>query len=269
MKKLSLTLTLTLSLIAYNAYAWGPMGHRIVAEVAYHYLSPEACREVDDILGVHGMVYWATWPDEIKSDGQIYPTSYDWHFQDITGGLTPAQLMQMRNNYPTHGGNLWTSLDQLLMQLPQHSETLTVNSVPMPYHDALVYLIHLTADELCPMHMAREEDKGGNDVKVQWKDDATNLHKTWDEKIIESRGFSYTEYAQMLVDTYGNEVDSIANLSEMDFVQYVYTTTQRIYDYQSEWDGNTHKYMWRWKTTCDRLLFMAGVRLANNIHNIR
>jgi len=133
-----------------------------------------------------------------------------------------------------------------------------------------VYLVHLTADELCPMHMAREEDKGGNDVKVQWKGSETNLHKVWDEKIIESRGYSYTEYAQMLVDTYGSELDSISNLTETDFINYVYTTTQAIYDYQkANPDENVHRYMWQWKTTCDHLLFMAGVRLANNIHNIR
>jgi len=250
-------------------FAWGPMGHRVVAEVAYHYLSPEACADVDEVLGTHGMVYWATWPDELKSDAQLYTTSYDWHFQDIAGGLTADQMWQMRNNYPNHGGNLWTTLDQLLAQLPLHPETLTVNSVPMPYHDALVFLVHLTADELCPMHMARETDKGGNDVKVQWNNTPTNLHKVWDEQIIASRGYSYTEYAQMLVDTYGAEVDSITNLTEADFINYVYSTTQAIYDYQTKGDENVHHYMWRWKSTCDRLLFMAGVRLANNIQSIR
>jgi len=250
-------------------WAWGPMGHRIVAEIAYHYLSPEACADVDEVLGTHGMVYWATWPDELKSDKQIYPTSFDWHFQDLPVGLSSTQLQTLRHKYPTHGGHLWTTLDQLLSQLPEHPNTLLINDASLPYHDGVVYLVHLTADELCPMHMAREEDKGGNDIKVTWRDTPTNLHKVWDEKIIESRGYSYTEYAQMLVDTYGGEVDSISNLSEADFIQYVYTTTQAIYDYQSQNEMNVHQYMWRWKQTCDHLLFMAGVRLANNIQSIR
>jgi len=262
-------LTSSLFLLTSPLWAWGAMGHRIVAEVAYHYLSPEACADVDEVLGTHGLVYWATWPDEIKSDNTFYPTSYDWHFQDLPVGLTTNQLHQLRMTYPTHGGHLWTTLDQLLTQLPMHPDTLTVNDVQMPYHDALVFLVHCTADELCPMHMAREEDKGGNDVKVQWNTSSTNLHKVWDEKIIESRGYSYSEYAQMLVDTYGAEVSDIADMSENQFLEYIYQTTRDIYDYQTKGDDNVHHYMWRWKTTCDRLLFMAGVRLANNIQSIR
>jgi len=267
---LSLLLTLTLSLILPSAaFAWGQMGHRIVAEVAYHYLSPEACRDVDDILGTHGLVYWATWPDEIKTDPSIYPMSYDWHFQDIDGNLSPDQLHQLRLQYPTHGGHLWATYDQLLMQLPGYPQTLTINDVEMPYHDALVFLIHLTADGCCPMHMARESDKGGNDIKIDWNDTPTNLHKVWDEKIIQSRGFSYTEYAQMLIDTYGAQADSLSQLSDEAVLSDLYTTTQAIYAYQSEGPHTPYQYVWRWRTTCDRLLFLAGLRLANNIHYIR
>jgi len=269
MKHLSLSLTLSLSLLATNAFAWGAMGHRIVAEVAYHYLSPEACADIDEVLGTHGMVYWATWPDEIKSDKTIYSTAYDWHFQDLPVGLSSDQLQALRHHYPTHGGHLWTTLDQLLAQLPEHPDTLLVNTVSLPYHDAIVFLVHCTADELCPMHMAREEDKGGNDIKLTWRDTPTNLHKVWDEQIIESRGYSYSEYAQMLVDTYGEEMPAVADMTELEFVNYIYTTTQSIYADQAENGVDHYTYMWRWKQTCDRLLFMAGVRLANNIQSIR
>jgi len=260
--------TFLILFITPSVWAWGPMGHRIVAEVAYHYLSPEACADVDEVLGVHGMVYWSTWPDEIKSNAQIYSMSYDWHFQDIPSGLSDDQLSSMRVHYPTHGGQQWATYDQLMTQLPGHPDICTINGVDMPYHDALVFLIHLTADAMCPMHLAHEEDKGGNDVKVQWKNSDTNLHKVWDEKLIESRGFSYTEYAQMLVDTYGSTVDSLTNVKDMDCLKNVYQTTQRIYAYQST-DYTAYQYIWDWKTTCDRLLFEAGVRLANNIANIR
>jgi len=264
MRKL-LTLTSSLFLLTSPLFAWGAMGHRIVAEVAYHYLSSQDRQSIDQVLGTHGIVYWATWPDEIKSDKNIYSTAYDWHFQDLPADLSSSQLQVLRHHYPSHGGHLWTTLDQLLTQLPEHPDTLLVNGVSLPYHNALVFLIHCTADELCPMHMAHEEDKGGNDVKVIWKGSETNLHKVWDEKIIESRGYSYSEYAQMLIDTYDQERPAITQMTEQEFVNYIYTTTQSIYLDQAEHGVDHYTYMWRWKITCDRLLFMAGIRLANNI----
>src|SRR5206468_9386502 len=58
-------------------------------------------------------------------------------------------------------------------------------------------LIHMVEDVHQPMHVAHTEDKGGNDVKVQWNNNPnpTNLHSIWDSQIIESEQLSYTEYA--------------------------------------------------------------------------
>ncbi|MBQ4018267.1 MAG: S1/P1 Nuclease, partial [Paludibacteraceae bacterium] len=61
-----------LILLPAELLAWGQEGHRIIAEVAYHYLSSGAQKKIDKILGKHGMVYVANWADEIKSD-TIYP----------------------------------------------------------------------------------------------------------------------------------------------------------------------------------------------------
>lgn len=35
-------------------------------------MTKRAIKKVDSLLGKHGMVYWATWADEIRSD-TIYP----------------------------------------------------------------------------------------------------------------------------------------------------------------------------------------------------
>ena len=65
-------------------------------------------------------------------------------------------------------------------------------------HDALAFYVHIYADRFCPMHVAHLDDKGGNAVKMKWFGQNTNLHSVWDAKIIDSKGFTYSEYAAYL-----------------------------------------------------------------------
>ena len=252
-------------LVGLHAMAWGPMGHRIVAQVAYHYLTDSTIAQLDNELGTHGLVYWSTWPDEIRSDKELYSTSYDWHFQDLNSGLSDERVCHLMRVYPCHGGRMWQAVDELGKAVSALSDTCVVLKETMPRHDALVFWTHLLADRLCPMHIARENDKGGNLVEIQWFGQTTNLHAVWDEKLIESQGYSYSEYAQMLVDTYGSTAEEIRQLSIEQCVLMTYHTTSDIYSYQKDWNGNGYTFKWDWTEKCNRLLFMAGIQLAKEI----
>ena len=140
-----------------SVWAWGQKGHRIVAQVAYQHLSKRATKRVDGVLGKHGMVYWANWPDEIKSDTELYQTSFSGHYQDLPGGLTDEAVLRTLTDYPTHGGNLWRLRDSVLQVLRTNDSD----------HDALVFLVHLTGDSYCPMHSGHEDDLGGNKVDLK------------------------------------------------------------------------------------------------------
>ncbi len=48
--------------------AWGADGHRIVAEIASHHLTPYAEKGIKQLLGDETMAEASTWADEIKSD---------------------------------------------------------------------------------------------------------------------------------------------------------------------------------------------------------
>ena len=41
-------------------------------------------------------------------------------------------------------------------------------------------LIHIVEGVHQPLHTGHTQDKGGNDVKVQWFGKDTNLHSVWD-----------------------------------------------------------------------------------------
>ncbi len=60
----------------------------------------------------------------------------------------------------------------------------------------LKLLIHLIGDLHQPMHIGLQKDKGGNDFKVQWFYEDSNLHRVWDTEMIESFNMSYNELAE-------------------------------------------------------------------------
>jgi len=65
------------------AFAWGYDGHRIVTDIASHYLTPEAEKSVKFLLGDPTVADPSTWANEIKSDRK-----WDWakplHYANVT-----------------------------------------------------------------------------------------------------------------------------------------------------------------------------------------
>ena len=261
MKKSILTLIAMTCCLVYTTplWAWGQEGHRVIAQVAYDHLSKKARKQVDAILGTNGMIYNANWPDEIKSD-TIYPQSHNWHFQDLDGGQSDSTIVSYLTRYPEVGGRLFCVYDSLesVLRADRHDR------------DALVFLIHLTGDRFCPVHMGHLEDLGGNKVRMAWfsRSENTNLHAVWDSKLIDSQGYSFSEYARFLEDTYASRRREIEAASWAELTLRTYHLTSAIYDYQTSWDGNTWHYIYRWHQPMEYQLYCAGIRLAKLINSI-
>ena len=239
-------------LLPAEALAWGQKGHRIVAQIAYDHLSPVARCRINKVLGAReGAVYVANWADELKSD-TIYKESGDWHYQDLNPGMTDEEVIATLTNYPAEGGNLFRVKDSLIAELrkDRHSEA------------NLRFIIHFMGDRFCPMHTAHLDDLGGNKVKMKWYGQNTNLHSVWDAKIIDSQGYSYTEYARYLENKYRKERRAIMQLTEEEIVVQNYRLCDSIYAYQETWNGNAYHYVYHWKDSMERQLYVAGIRLA-------
>ena len=246
-----------LSMYCLPAFAWGQEGHRIIAKIAYDNLNRKARKQVDKTLGKGGIVYWANWPDEIKSD-TIYPQSYDWHFQDFDGGLSDSVVVDALVQYPKVGGNMFRVLDSLENVLRDGKGD----------EHTLRFFIHLNGDRFCPMHTARIEDKGGNTVKMKWFGRDTRLHTVWDTNLIESQGYSYTEFAAKLENEYKWKKKQILAMSKEELLLHNYHFTESIYAYQQTWDGNTYHYIYRWHIPMEEQLYIAGIRLAKLLNEI-
>ena len=242
-------------------FGWGQEGHRIIAKIAYDNLNGKARKAVDKTLGKQGMIYWANWPDEIKSD-TIYAESIrdGWHYQDFAGGMSDSLVLDAMVHYPAEGGNMFRALDSLKQVLKDQKGD----------EHTLRFFVHISSDKYCPMHLAHMDDKGGNAVRMAWfsKNTNTNLHAIWDTKLIESQGYSYTEYAQKLELEYAWQKKDILAMSEEELVLRNYHFTEAIYDYQQSWDGNTYHYIYRWHIPMEEQLYIAGIRLAKALNEL-
>lgn len=258
MKKIIIAVLLfTIAIPIPSAFAWGQEGHRIIGQIAYNHLNKKAKKKVNQILGEKGLIFWANWADEIKSD-TIYPDSYDWHFQDLNAGMTEAELLSTLTNYPTEGGNLWRVMDSLTAKLAQN---------PTDF-DALRFLIHLAGDRFCPMHTAHLDDLGGNKIKLQWFGQNSNLHRVWDTDLIAARGYSYSEYAEYLELHFSYEQKKIEKMSAETWLIHNYNLCNEIYSYHETWDGNTYHYIYHFAPLMEWQLYAAGIRLAQLLNEI-
>lgn len=242
---------------SHHLLAWGKTGHRVIAQVAYDNLTPRARRQVDRILGKHGIVYYSNWADEIKSD-TIYPDSYDWHYQDFDPGLSDSALVACLTHYPQEGGNLFRAMDSLVALL--HNDPSNA--------DALRFVVHLMGDRFCPMHTAHLDDLGGNRVFLQWFKQPYNLHRIWDDGLIEASRYSYSEYAEYLQDHFADQARAIRQMSDADLLRHNYALTNEIYDYYADWDGNCWHYLYHFTPKMEWQLYASGIRLAMLLNDI-
>ena len=244
-------LALTVSLSAYDA-----VGHRIVADIAYHNLTDKARNQVDKVLGKNGIVYAATWPDDIRSDNK-YAYSYQWHYQDLDDNMTSADLKKLLDNPKAEGEHLFYALDSLTTRLKSDKNNT----------EALKFIVHIVGDLHQPLHLGRKNDKGGNTVDFNWFGRKTNLHSVWDGSLIESQKMSYTEFSQYLQDKYDARKAEIKKQTVLQSIEAVYAVRNMIYSYDMSDTSNYH-YVYFFADKRDEMLYRGGIQLANVLNAI-
>lgn len=175
--------------LPYQAMAWGMLGHRIVGEIASSYLTPKTRREIQQILGNESIAMASNWADFIKSDPK-YRYLNTWHYINFDSALSYSQMQSyLKSDTAT---DAYTKLNFLIRQL---KDKKTSKKDKQMY---LRLLIHIAGDVHQPFHAARSGDTGGNDIKVSWFGQNSNIHRVWDEQLVDFQKLSYTEYAEAI-----------------------------------------------------------------------
>lgn len=190
MKKIAVVVSLVvLCYIPFTSFGWGMLGHRIIGQIAENHLNKKAALAIRGILGNESIAMVSTYADFIKSDASFkYLDS--WHYINFEPGLTYAGLQAYLQTDTTV--DAYTKMQFLIGELKKKD----LEQEKKAFY--LKLLIHIVGDVHQPMHSTANGDRGGNDLKVQWAGQSSNLHRVWDSDLIESQQLSYTEYAAAL-----------------------------------------------------------------------
>jgi hypothetical protein len=186
--------TLLLLFFPVLAFAWGPTGHRIVAELAEQRLSPKALAETKRLLATSGqstLADVASWADDVRSDPkqrQLARATSKMHFINFTNAschYDPAR--DCPNGQCVVGG------------IEKYAAILRDRSRPdRERAEALRFIVHFVGDVHQPLHAGYRKDRGGNDYQIQLDGKGTNLHSIWDSPVLASRKLGWKKYAQAL-----------------------------------------------------------------------
>jgi hypothetical protein len=244
------------------AAAWGPIGHRVSAELAERNISGRTRAAIEQIMEHEGLPEASTWPDEQRSNPEPFwqETASPFHYVTLPPGQSAAQLA-----HPPEGDAV-TALERFTATLRDPAASREDKAL------ALRFVIHLVADLHMPLHAGKPGDRGGNDVKVLWHGEPNNLHWVWDEGIILRQQLSFTEYAERLGKrTTPAEVLEWWDARPATWIDESTALRDRLYPETGAEQGlGTEEspvalswdYEWAWRPSVDLRLQQAGVRLA-------
>ncbi len=152
------------------AWAWGRLGHRVIARLAEHHLTDRAKQEIKALLEPGELLAdCSTWADEVR--GRMRKSA-PWHYIDI-----PLDELKYDDK--------WAADDSRHGSIvPKIREFLNVLGNPdapvAERRPALRFVVHLVEDLHQPCHVGDNHDRGGNDTQVRWFSRGSNMHRVWD-----------------------------------------------------------------------------------------
>ena len=263
-----LTVVASIGLSAQRALAWGPDGHRIVADIAESRLSMQAKTAIAQLLSDSpdpSLASIANWADSIRKDRE---ETGPWHYVDIPyemSGFDPQRDGKDGNN--------------VVNKLEEFAKVLNDRNAPRQQRvEALKFIVHFMGDLHQPMHcVERNGDKGGNFRLVFFpgKREAVNLHRIWDSDILKlARGkLEDPEYAAALNTRISKEQEqSWSRGTPASWANEGHELAVRVAYSGIPSDGAppkiTDEYLAAAQPVVETQLSKAGVRLANLLNRI-
>jgi hypothetical protein len=253
MKKLVL-FAVMLSLSVTQASAWGQLGHYVIGLMAERQMKKSVLTKVEKVLYPMSLGRSGTWMDEIRSD-RSYDYANSWHYLTSKNGeYDPA--------HQEKGGDAFEAIKRLKAELK------TGNLSPKEESEKLKMLIHMVEDIHQPLHVGTGEDRGGNDVRIEFFNQSTNLHALWDSGMIDRKGMSYSELADELYRRLTPEMkESYRSASMGDWLKEAVALRPLVYKLPEN-KKISWVYMYETNDTVEERLVAASVRLAQILEEI-
>jgi hypothetical protein len=242
--------------LAHPALAWGQTGHRVTGEIADRHLSPRARAGIRELLGVETLAQASTWPDFMRSSAEPFwqKESGPWHYVTIPLGKRYEDV-----GAPPEG--------DAVTALKRFSATVRDPRAPLAERQkALRFIIHVVGDLSQPLHVGRAGDRGGNDVKVSWFGEPTNLHTVWDTTLVDNQKLSYTELSDWLMgDLTPGQLRDWSSPEPLQWIADSIVEREALYPADPEL---RYRYVFEQQERVNRQLTKGGLRLASYLNRL-
>jgi len=270
--------------------AWGPTGHRIIAEIAERHLTPEAKQAIEKILGPAPLASIATWPDFIYSEKE-WDFARSRHFITIPDDQTLETVVnELRKDDKVD--NVFEAVEYFTAVLQgkeeqrkqfednakKHKVKLLKGSIEA---SALAFLVHFTGDVHQPMHVGRPGDYGGNAIQVGWFGEQSNLHRVWDANLIDSENLNFSEYTRFIDLATPEIIKEYQKATLEQWTQESIDLRKKIYNYlhiEKTFDPEaaerrkrpslSYQYVHDYIEPLNKRLLKSGLRLAGRLNAI-
>jgi hypothetical protein len=177
--------TLATSMMVGPAWGWGRIGHRVAGKIADSRLTPSARAAVASLLEPgETLADVSTWADEVR---RAKPESGPWHYVNV-----PITEPKYDAKFVPKEGCVVTKIDDFRKILADPSKP------KLERQEALKFLVHFVQDMHQPVHVGHRDDRGGNDLQVQFFGKGSNLHSVWDSGLIEHVNRPEKEWFEIL-----------------------------------------------------------------------
>ena len=232
-------------------YAWGQTGHRIVGEIAWQHLSKKAKKNVQRVLGTESLAMCGNYMDFIKSESS-YDSLSPWHYCTIPDAESYHQ-------HPQEG--------DVIMAINKFIKELETQNYSVDEAFALKCLAHLVGDIHQPLHVGNGTDRGGNDKKVEFFYEKSNLHRVWDSGMIDHQQLSYSEYVTWINVATQDQIALWQKSALLDWANESKDCRDQVYNYPE--NGKlSYRYIYDNIALLNQRLLQAGVRLAAVINKV-
>lgn len=263
-RRFALVAFLSLLFVAPAAMAWGPLGHRIVAGLAWDQLTPATQAAVRKLLDSESpyitLVSIANWPDKLRDypdKQQLWEHTHRMHYINFDSSNCDYKPPRQCR----HG--------QCIVAALEHYEAVLGNrSLPASERlKALKFVVHFVGDEHQPLHAGYRKDAGGNFYKVRYFGEKSELHRVWDSSMLDTREMTWKPYVKFL-ESEGPVTLPATEPGMKPPVQVAETScriTRRIYP-----KGHSigKAYVKKWLPLAEHQLRLGGARLAKVLNRI-
>ena len=239
--------------------SWGAKGHRAIASIAEKHLTANVKAVIAGYLNGDSITDAATWADEIRDDQQ-YKNTGSWHFLNLPLGLTRSQFSDFITKQ--NKDNIYTAILKAEANLQDNSLTSAQKL------EALKFLIHFIGDAHQPMHVSREEDKGGNTIQLRYEGKGTNLHSLWDSKLIDHEGLNNAEIVKQYDVATAEQIKKWQSDSPMQWLWESYLLSTSLYKNIKPGQTINDVYYKKSIPIIRKRISQAGIRLAGELNRL-